>query len=39
MEKYGIGYKARYDVTMEEQRYLFKISVDYAISHCVAEDL
>ncbi|KAK4883261.1 hypothetical protein RN001_006580 [Aquatica leii] len=36
---YGGSGKARFGVTTEEQQDLFQTQKDYAIAHCVSEDL
>ena len=39
MELYSNGSRARFGVTKEEHRDLFKVPVEYSLAHCVAEDL
>ncbi|KAJ8978840.1 hypothetical protein NQ317_012044, partial [Molorchus minor] len=39
MAQYSPNHKARYGVTREEQRDLFQVSAEFALAHCVAQDL
>ncbi|KAJ8956145.1 hypothetical protein NQ317_019737 [Molorchus minor] len=39
MAQYSPNHKARYGVTREEQRDLFQVPAEFALAHCVAQDL
>ena len=39
MKHYATGRKARYGVTREEHRDLFKVPFEYSLGHCVARDI
>ncbi|KAJ8982933.1 hypothetical protein NQ317_004589 [Molorchus minor] len=39
MAQYSPSHKARYGVTREEQRDLFQVPAEFALAHCVAQDL